>query len=110
MRKRWIIGIAVILVGVVAVAGLVISNDLSSLRSEVSDIDYTLGDLENALRGSPSKSTIETVHRRIDIVRDDLRMLAMRHHLATMFFNDETRPVWDRFGRVERQLRAADRQ
>jgi hypothetical protein len=103
MRKGWIIGgtVAVVVVAVVGIAGAVVASDLSSLRGDVNDIDYTLGDLENALRGAPSRSTLDTVHRRLDIARDDLRLLSLHHQLAMTFFNGETRAVWDRFGRVE---------
>ena len=53
MRKGWIIGTVVVVVAVIGIAGAVIANDLSSLRADVSDIDYTLGDLDSALRGAP---------------------------------------------------------
>jgi hypothetical protein len=101
VRKGWIIGTAVVVVAVVGIAGAVIANDLSSLRRDVSDIDYTLGDLDSALRGAPSRDTLDTVHRRLDIARDDLRLLSLHHQVATTFFNGETRGVWDHFGRVE---------
>jgi hypothetical protein len=106
MRKGWIIGTAVVVIAVVGIAGAVIANDLSRLRSDVSDIDYTLGDLENALRGAPDRATLDTVHRRLDIARDDLRLLSLHHQPAMTFFNGEARAAWDRFGRVEEKWRA----
>jgi hypothetical protein len=106
MRKRWIIGIAVVVIIVIGIAGAVVANDLSSLRSDVSDIDYSLGDLENALRGAPDRATLDTVHRRLDIAHDDLLFLSLHHQLAMTFFNGETRAVWDRYGRVEDKWKA----
>jgi hypothetical protein len=106
VHKGWIIGTAVVVVAVVGIAGAVVANDLSSLRSDVRDIDYSLGDLENALRGAPDRSTLDTVHRRLDIARDDLRLLSLHHQLAMTFFSGETEAAWDRFGRVENKWKA----
>jgi hypothetical protein len=106
MRKGWVIGIAAAMLVAVTAVGVVVENDLSGFRSEVSDINYKLGDLENALRGSPSPATVETVHRRLDFMRDDLRLLAYRHQFAAMVYKDDTRAVWDRFARVEARYKA----
>jgi hypothetical protein len=105
--RRVIIIVALVLAAVVAAVGGIIANDLSNLRREVGDIQYRLGDLENALRGSPSTATLDTVRRRIDIIRDDLRRLTLEHQLATALFRNETQDVWNRFGRLEQQARAA---
>jgi hypothetical protein len=106
MRKKLIIGIVLAIVAAAAAVGAMAVSDLSGLRGEVSDIHYRLGDLENALRGSPSADTVETVRRRIDSIRDDLRLLSVRHHLAMVISKDETQAVWDRFGRVEQRASA----
>jgi hypothetical protein len=106
MRKWWIIGAVAVVLAVAGIAGAVVASDLSSLRSDVRDIDYSLGDLENALRGSPSRDTLDTVRRRLDIARDHLELLSLHHQLAMTFFNHETQTAWDRFGRVENSWRA----
>jgi hypothetical protein len=106
MRKGWIIGTALVVVAVVGIAGAVVAHDLYSLRADVSDIDYSLGDLENALRGAPDRATLDTVRRRLDIARDHLALLSFHHQLAMTFFNGETRAAWDRFGRVEEKWKA----
>jgi len=106
LRKGWIIGTAVVIVAVLGIAGAVVANDLSSLRSEVRDIDDTLGGLENALRGSPDRATLDTVGRRLDIVRDDLALVGLHHQLAMTFFHGETQAAYDRFGRDEDRWRA----
>ena len=77
--KKLLIVAAVIVVIIVGAAGAMVASDLSKLRSDIGDINSVLGNLENALRGSPSLSTREMVRRRIDQIRDDLRKLSLRH-------------------------------
>jgi hypothetical protein len=103
--KKLLIGVAVIVVLILATGGAMVANDLSKLRSDVSDINFGLGDLENALRGSPSFGTRDLVRRRIEQLRNDLRTLSLRHQWATTFFKNETDTVWNRFREVERQSR-----
>ena len=104
--RRTVVFILAALVATVAAGTFVVGRDLRQLRYEISDIHYRLGDLENALRGSPSAATLETVRGRVDIVRDDLRMLSSRHPLSTALFKYETRAAHDRFARVLQQSRA----
>jgi hypothetical protein len=109
MRRKWIIAIAAGIAAVVATAGIVVDNKLSSFRRDVSDIQFRLGDLENALRGAPNADTLATVRRRLDVMRDDLRLLLTRHGFAITFYRDETRAVWNRFNQVEQRSRALAR-
>jgi hypothetical protein len=110
LARHWpriVVFISAALVAMVAAGALVVGRDLGRLRHEVSDIHYRLGDLENALRASPSAATLEAAWRKIDIIHDDLRMLSLRHPLSTALFKYETRAAYDRFARVVQQSRAA---
>lgn len=102
--------IAGIVVGIILLLGIgaavVVINDLNGLKADVRDIAFKMGDMENVLRGRPDASTISTLRQRVNIVRDDLRMLSIRHPIASAVFKNEAKDVWDRFERVENQLRS----
>ena len=82
-------------------------HDRSGLRAELSDIQFKLNDMERVLRQNPRQGTIDTIRRRVDVARNDLRRVSLSYRVANTFFKTEMRRAWEPFSRVEQAANAA---
>jgi len=84
-------------------------SDLKSLRSDVSNIDHTLSDIDRVLDQSPDAGEIQSTRLRLEQILNDLRWLSLDHQAARTFFPHELDSTYELFGDVRQKYEAMDR-
>src|SRR6266851_10357030 len=102
-----ILVVAVVVALIVAVGGIGVYTDYSATRKDLDSISFGLGDAENVLRsGRPDPSSVQTTRLRVDHLRDDLRLVSVRHPVGTKLLSAQINALYERLAAAEQRLRS----